>query len=139
MFDLRYVPADAGLLVPLLTRGADTRIFLIVNLTNNEEELLTATDELRGNVRDYSFKVFRTLVDYSVVHMKLANAIDRLDNALSEEGSRNRRLLNRGVDDRRFRDIRGWLLAGGRGVSDRELDRLSREQLDALFNELRRW
>jgi hypothetical protein len=64
-FNLWYVSENAwDVLVPLLTRGADSRVFLIVNLTNQESELLAATDELRGNVRDYSFRVFRTLVDY---------------------------------------------------------------------------
>jgi hypothetical protein len=63
-FNLWYVSEDASdLLVPLLTLGADTRMFLIVNLMNEEAELLAATDELRGNVRDYSFEVFRTLVE----------------------------------------------------------------------------
>jgi hypothetical protein len=63
-FNLWYASEDAwDLLVPLLTRGADTQVLLIVNLTNEETELVAATDELRGNVRDYSFKVSRKLID----------------------------------------------------------------------------
>jgi hypothetical protein len=62
-FNLWYASEDArDLLVPLLTRGADTQVLLIVNLTNEETELVAATDELRGNVRDYSFKAFKKLV-----------------------------------------------------------------------------
>lgn len=63
-FNLWYVSEDdSDLLVLLLTRGADTRVFLTVNLMSEEAELLAATDELRGDVRDYSFEVFTTLVE----------------------------------------------------------------------------
>jgi hypothetical protein len=137
-FNLWYVSeGDWKLLAPLLTRGAETRVFLVVNLTIEETELLAATDELQGNVRDYSFEVLRRLVDYSAALGELRNAIERAENALSEGGSRDTRLLNRGVEEARFQDIRHWLLAGGRGMSDRDLDRLSREQLDSLVDELR--
>lgn len=63
MFDLRYVPEDArGLLIPLLSQQVETRVILTVNLANKEGELLAATGELRGNVRDYGFKGQRRLV-----------------------------------------------------------------------------
>jgi hypothetical protein len=39
------------LLVPLLTQGTNMRVFLTVNLANEKDELRTATDGLRGNVR----------------------------------------------------------------------------------------
>lgn len=88
MFDLRYVPGDArDLLIPLLsqeigTRAVQighemeglspllsqevgTRVVLAVNLANEDAELLAATDELRGNVRRYDFKVWRRLSEDS--------------------------------------------------------------------------
>jgi hypothetical protein len=65
--NLWYVSDDDWkLLVPLLTRGTDTRVFLTVNLTSEKDELRTASEALQGNVRNYSFKVLRKLVDYDV-------------------------------------------------------------------------
>jgi hypothetical protein len=65
-FHLRYVPEDArNLLIPLLTQETETRVILTVNLANEEEELLAATDKLRGNVRHYSFEVRQHLVNDS--------------------------------------------------------------------------
>jgi len=136
---------DWGLLIPLLTRGADTRIFLIVNLTSEETELIAATDRLQGNVRDYSFEVSRTLVDYGTVLVMLEDAMGRLDNAMSKEDFQNTPLLNKGVEDRRFRGIRRWLLggrwvmagAGGMARLDRLFRELSRDQLAELAYEVR--
>lgn len=65
-FRLMHVPEDArGLLIPLLSHEAETRVILTINLTNEEEELLTATDVLRGKVRYYSFEVQRRLTNDS--------------------------------------------------------------------------
>ena len=130
-FNLWHISEDDWrLLVPLLARETEARVYLIVNLTNEETELLAATDELQGNVRDYNFEVVRTLVDYSAALGELRDGIERSYNALSRD---------RGVEEARFQHIRRWFLAGGRGMSDRNLDRLSREQLEALSKELRGW
>ena len=65
-FHLRYVPEDArDLLMPLFTQEVETRVILTINLTNEEEELLAATDKLSGSVRHYSFEVRRRLVNDS--------------------------------------------------------------------------
>ena len=65
-FYLRHVPDDTcDLLIPLLTQEVGTRVILTVNLMNEERELLAAKDELRGNVRHYSFEVRRRLVNDS--------------------------------------------------------------------------
>ena len=57
-FDLQHVQDDAlGLIIPTLSQIAVAEIILSVRLTNGEEELLGATDELEGTVRDYSFEV----------------------------------------------------------------------------------
>jgi hypothetical protein len=66
---------------------------------------------------------------------------------MSNDGFQNTRLLNRGVEHRRFQDIRRWLLAGrwvlagGPSMADRELDRLcrelSREQLAEFVCQIR--
>lgn len=61
-FSLRYAPADARhLLIPLLSQEAGTQVVLTANLTVEDEELLAATNELRGTVRHYSFNVRRNL------------------------------------------------------------------------------
>jgi hypothetical protein len=65
-FYLRYVPGDArNLLIPLLSQEVKARVILTVNLANEEEELLAATDKLSGNVRHYSFEVRKRLTDES--------------------------------------------------------------------------
>ena len=63
-FNLNYVPEDArDLLIPLLSQQLPTQVVLTINLTKEEEDLLTATDELWGNVRHYSFKVQQHLIN----------------------------------------------------------------------------
>jgi hypothetical protein len=61
---LRYVPDDArGILLPMLAQDAGTELVLLVNFVDEKEDLLNATQELRGNVRSYSFRVRRRLFD----------------------------------------------------------------------------
>lgn len=63
-FHLRHMPEDArGLLVPLLSQEAGTHVVLNSNLIIEEEKLLATVDELRGNVRYYSFEVGRHLIN----------------------------------------------------------------------------
>ncbi|MCZ6590532.1 MAG: hypothetical protein O7B98_05245 [Alphaproteobacteria bacterium] len=63
-FHLRHVPEDArGLLIPLLSQETGTHVVLNSNLIIEEEKLLATVDELRGNVRYYSFKVGRHLIN----------------------------------------------------------------------------
>lgn len=55
-FDLKHLPDDTrGLIVPILSQVAGAQVVLTVDLRNEEAELLGATDELKGSVRDYSF------------------------------------------------------------------------------------
>ena len=61
---LKHVPEDArGLLLPLFSQDVGTQVILNANLTVEEDQLLGTTDELRGNVRYYSFEVRRDLID----------------------------------------------------------------------------
>jgi hypothetical protein len=63
-FNLHYVPKDArDLLVPLFSQQFQTQVVLTINLATEEEELLAAKGELRGNVRHYSFEVRQYLVN----------------------------------------------------------------------------
>ena len=55
------MPRD--LLSLLRNQELRTRVVLTINLTNEEEELLAATNELWGNVRHYSFKVRQHLIN----------------------------------------------------------------------------
>ena len=60
---LKHVPEDArGLLLPLFSQDVGTQVILNANLTVEKEQLLDTTDELRGNVRYYSFEVRRDLI-----------------------------------------------------------------------------
>lgn len=55
-FDLKHLPDDTrGLIVPILSQVAGAQVVLTVDLRNEEAELLGATDELEGSVRDYRF------------------------------------------------------------------------------------
>ena len=135
-FNLRYLPEDARcLLIPLLSQEAGTQVILTVNLTNEEEELLSATEELRGNVRHYSFEVRRRLIDYNAVLKRLEEARVRLEQRTFEGETRSS--SGKGVSEDHFQRIRRLLLAGGR-VPDIELHCLSFEQIDALADELGR-
>lgn len=59
-FDLYYVTDHAhNLLIPILRQELQAEIILNIRLTNEEEDLLAAEDELRGNVRDYTFTINR--------------------------------------------------------------------------------
>lgn len=63
-FDLRYIPKDAhDFLIPLLSQEVGKQVVLTVNLTNEKEQLLTVTDKLEGNVRDYRFLVLQNLIN----------------------------------------------------------------------------
>lgn len=65
-FYLKQVPDHArGLIIPILSQVAGAQVILTVELTNKEEELLVATDELEGSVRDYSFEVRSRLTNGS--------------------------------------------------------------------------
>ncbi|MFQ5745564.1 MAG: hypothetical protein ACE5HV_18595 [Acidobacteriota bacterium] len=135
-FYLRYLPEDArNLLIPLLSQEAGTQVVLTVNLTNEKAELLAATDELRGNVRHYSFKVRRRLVDYGAALKRLEEARERLEQRTFEGDARFS--PGKGVSEEHFQRIRRSLLDGGR-VPDMELQWLSFEQIDALADELGR-
>lgn len=63
-FDLRYIPKDAhDFLIPLLSHEVGKQVVLTVNITNEKEQLLTVTDKLEGNVRDYRFLVLQNLIN----------------------------------------------------------------------------
>jgi hypothetical protein len=63
-FNLRHLPEDVqGLLIPLLSQEAGTRVLLNCTLIIKEENLLATVDELRGDVRYYSFEVTRHLIN----------------------------------------------------------------------------
>ncbi len=63
-FHLRHLHEDArDFIVPLLARGEENEVIITINLTNEEEELLAATDKLSGKVRHYSFEVRPRLRD----------------------------------------------------------------------------
>ncbi len=133
-FHLRYLPEDArSLLIPLLSQEVGTRVILRVNLTNEEEELLSATEGLQGNVRQYSFEVQRRLVEYGAILERLEQARARLDQHNLENEARFPSAQS--ASEYQFEHIRRLLLAGGR-VPDRELCFLSIEQVDALIDEL---
>ena len=58
VFELKYVPKDArDLIIPLLNAEQNKRVSLQLNLTNEKEEILNATEKLKGNVRSYRFSV----------------------------------------------------------------------------------
>ncbi len=62
-FFLRYVPQDARrFLVPLLSQEIENQVILDINLVNEEDELISVTDNIRGHVRHYSFKVRTRMV-----------------------------------------------------------------------------
>lgn len=135
-FNLRYLSLDArSLLIPLLSQVAETQIILKVNLTNEESELLAATDKIRGNVRHYSFEVRRRLVDYSTILKQLEEARERLVQHTLDDGGRFS--SEKGVSEERFQSIRRSLVAGGR-VPDIERFSLSFEQIDTLADEFGR-
>jgi len=63
-FTLKHVAEDVReLLVPNLTQGVTTQVVLIVNLAVEEAELLRASDEVFGDVREYRIAVIRRLIN----------------------------------------------------------------------------
>lgn len=62
-FNLNYVPEDArDLLIPILNQERQAKVILNINLTKEENDLLTTTDELWGDVRHYIFEVRHNLI-----------------------------------------------------------------------------
>ena len=62
-FNLKYMPDDAReLIFPILSRVGGAQVVLTVDLISEEADLLGATGEVEGSVRDYTFEV-RTASD----------------------------------------------------------------------------
>jgi hypothetical protein len=129
-FSLRYQPDDArNLLIPLFSQAShdkSTELILTVTLTNNESELLEATDGLDGNVQCYSFEVRKRLVDYGPALAQLKEARQKLEKS---------DLTMKGVTEDCFqRTCRSVLVYGE--ASDFYLNSLSLKQIDMLKDKL---
>ena len=85
-FHLRHLPEDArDFIIPMLTQALENEVILTVNLTNEEEELLAATDKLSGSVRHYSFEVRRRLRTVEDDERQVSNDVEHMDNLTDED------------------------------------------------------
>ena len=85
-FHLRHLPEDArDFIIPMLTQALENEVILTVNLTNEEEELLAATDKLSGSARHYSFEVRRRLRTVEDDERQVSNDVEHMDNLTDED------------------------------------------------------
>jgi len=64
--DLNYLAEDArALLMPIFSQESGTTTRLAINLVNEEDEILTATENVDGKVRYYLFEIEKRIMDRS--------------------------------------------------------------------------
>lgn len=84
-FHLRHLSEDTReFIIPMLTQTLENEVILTVNLTNEEDELLAATDKLSGSVRNYSFEVRRRLRTMEDDERQVIKDDENMDNLTDE-------------------------------------------------------